>query len=836
MRYANRTRFSSLRLPKLLLLALLAGLAASVTPIARAASGTVILEISQAEAINKNTDLTPLFFWAVQQDFYPKLGVDGPSPPAGLTPGPQIEQRDWAVWDAPFQVTKTFADLSALGGSNIVHGAIELWEDDNDPDSDEFFDINPEPGRTLPLQFDVCSLRYTRQGDFATKLSGTTWIPQGVESDPGRVQINMRTADGKPFLPNNVAIADASPVQAVYHPRYIIKDKATAFMLQLSSSHSAPAGADITVTLTDGISTVSDSKSVIVPPEGLKVFFFDGSGTAAPFAPDKQPNFRRLGYTVAMNVPADATSPDPGGLFPNCIASQDNQLVGSLPIIATDSPKTLYLAWDWGASAIPGESITPAPPTVAQVTTTALANEKFRRAIFPIADVVSAVYPGRALSIKTELEPAPTILGWSVAAHIVGIDTLELMPRNNWFSENASRLRFGATAIGMSLGEFAPHAVLSEQGFSEVAVHEQGHTYQLSRRPCSTGGAAELLFGLGCRDEYAHAPADGAPYRASGYDVLGQVYPAGSGGAAGTREVLNSVNFMDSTGPLDGQPYDRWIDNLSYDWLSERLRSPQDPPLISLSGYVQAPGGLDQPTGGAITGKLLPSFRYDGVPDFPEAALGDQQGPNEGQFFVRLVTGQGNRNYRFTPLFDLEGNDSQGYGFFSFAVPWDPATTAIELVGPTKPADLGNPNATTGILIGMNVSSSTPTITKLRAAAGAAPDLGGQPFTPPTINFGERIVVAWDQQDADTPAANLVAILYVIPPKAPGSLSTVASAIPLAVNLTGGQATFAAGQFASLPGDYGARVVVSDGVNTASFEVDKLFSVRTGVYVPLTRR
>jgi hypothetical protein len=451
--------------------------------------------------------------------------------------------------------------------------------------------------------------------------------------------------------------------------------------------------------------------------------------------------------------------------------------------------------------------------------------------------VVSAVFPGRALSIKTELEPVPTILGWSVAAHMAGIDRLVLMPRKNWFSENASRLRFGASAIGISLAEFARHAVIAEQGFSEVAVHEQGHTFQLSRRPCSTGGVAELLFGLGCRDEYNHTASDGRPYQGSGYDVLGQVYPSGSGGATGTREVQGVTNFMDTTGPLDGQPYDRWIDNLSYDWLSEQLRKPQDPEVISLSGYVHVPGGLDKPTG-VITGTLLPSFRYDGVPDIAEAVLKDPQGPSEGQFFVRLVTSQGDRIYRFTPQFTLENSDTAGYGFFSFAVPWDPNTTKIELAGPIKPADLGKPMPidTTGILIGMNVSSFAPTVTKLRAAAGKAPDLGSGQFTPPTIKPGEQIVVAWDQQDADTSGTSLVAMLYLIPPKAPGSLSTVATAIPLAVNLVGGQATFSAGQFASLPGDYGARVVISDGVNTTSLDTPKLFSVRTGVYMPLTQR
>ncbi|HEU5102582.1 MAG TPA: hypothetical protein VFU22_26340 [Roseiflexaceae bacterium] len=833
MRHAFRFRSVFPRLRTLLLLALLAGLAASVAPIARAASGTVILEISQAEAINKNNDAFPLAFWAVQQDFYPKLTVGGGT----VVQGPEIAQRDWALWDPVVAVSKTYADLNELNDNSIVSGTVELWDAD-DIDAHDQFDINADPlapNRALRLLLDVCSLRFVRQGDTSgAQFSGPTWMPQGTESDPARVQVNIRTSDGRPFLPNNVAIADAGPVQAVYHPRYIIENKSTAFKLDLTSSHSIPVNAAIAVQMSDGFTTVSDVKSVVVPPEGLRVFFFDGSGSA-PYSPRKQPNLRRLQYTVAMNVTADSNEADKSGPFPNCVPSADNSLSGSVPVIATDSPKTLYLPWDWGASAIPGESITPAPPTVAQVRTTAEANEKFRKAIFPIADVVSAVYPGRALSIKTELEPAPTILGWSVAAHIVGIDTLELMPRNNWFSENASRLRFGATAIGMSLGEFAPHAVISEQGYSEVAVHEQGHTYQLSRRTCSTGGAAELLFGLGCRDEYNHAAIDGAPYRASGFDVLGQVYPSGSGGAASTRDV-NAVNFMDSTGPRDGDPYDRWIDNLSYDWLSEQLRSPQDPAVISMSGYVQVPGGLDQPTSAAVTGKLLPAFRYDGVPDLPEATLGDQQGPSEGQFYVRLVTAQGERRYRFTPQFQLENNDTGGYGFFAFAVPWDPATTAIELVGPTKASDLGNPNGTTGIPIGLNVSSAAPTITKLRAAAGKAPDLGGQQFTPPTINFGERIVVAWDQQDADTPGTDMVAMLYVIPPAPAGNLSAVATAIPLAVNLVGGQASFSAGQFASLPGDYGARVVVSDGVNTTSFEVAKLFSVRTGVYLPLTRR
>src|SRR6476619_5077586 len=126
MLYATRSRLASPRLTIVLLLALLVGLAASVTPIARAASGTVILEISQAEAINKNSDVFPLAFWAVQQDFYPKLTAGG----GAVVTGPEIGQRDRAIWDPVVTTSRTFADLNELNDSSIVSGTVELWDAD----------------------------------------------------------------------------------------------------------------------------------------------------------------------------------------------------------------------------------------------------------------------------------------------------------------------------------------------------------------------------------------------------------------------------------------------------------------------------------------------------------------------------------------------------------------------------------------------------------------------------------------------------------------------------------------------------------------------------------
>ena len=153
MRYVTRFRLVRTHLKIVLLLVLLAGLAASVAPIARAASGTVILEISQAEAINKNSDVFPLAFWAVQQDFYPKLTAGG----GAVVTGPEIGQRDWAIWDPVVTTSRTFADLNELNDSSIVSGTVELWDAD-DIDSHDQFDINADPvtpNRALRLLLDV---------------------------------------------------------------------------------------------------------------------------------------------------------------------------------------------------------------------------------------------------------------------------------------------------------------------------------------------------------------------------------------------------------------------------------------------------------------------------------------------------------------------------------------------------------------------------------------------------------------------------------------------------------------------------------------------------------
>ncbi|HEU5089416.1 MAG TPA: hypothetical protein VFT99_18295, partial [Roseiflexaceae bacterium] len=333
-----------------MLLALLcAGFAGGVIPVARAASGSVILEIRQAEAVNHNTDYEGILPWRWQQDMFPKLGVGDFVTPPVLSQGPEIEQRDWAVWDPAFSNTHTWADVADLNGGD-VRGVVQLFDNDDALGTDHL-DINPANSNyDLQLRFNPCSLRFSRDDDpLHREFTGFTWIDRGFEGDPARVQVRMRTADGRSFLPNNVAIAEASPVQTVFNPMAIIDGKATAFMVELTSSHPGSVNATVTVTLFDGFTTATDTKPVVIPPEGLRAFFFDGSGTAAPSIPHKQPNMPRLNYTVNVDVPADSNTPNPSGPFPNCVASADNTLSSSTPIVITDSPGVVYLPWDWRA-------------------------------------------------------------------------------------------------------------------------------------------------------------------------------------------------------------------------------------------------------------------------------------------------------------------------------------------------------------------------------------------------------------------------------------------------------------------------------------------------------
>lgn len=711
-------------------------------------------------------------------------------------------------------------------------------------------DINPlvglpsSPEKILNLVFDTCRMTFSGPG-VTTAGPGAAWVGPGSEPNPDEaasIRLEVSTADGRPFSPDDIAISRLTPVQSVYEPRFIIADKATALMAEFGSSWAVAQSAVVSATLSDGLTTVTDRKTVTIPPGGTRVIFFDGSGEAGPFFPRKVPGSitsgggtGTLAYTVSAeisNETIDRPVPHP---FENCPPTANNQRSGTHPIIATQDLFTLYLPWDWADRA---GSIAPVVPSIASVMTTASANERLRLAAFPLATVNSAVAPVPAISSYplvpgTEaLEPFITMMGADVAASAVGIGRIVLMPRNGWFFSNGisgtNRLSpFANNAIGLSLAEFVPRAVIAEQGFSQVAVHEIGHALTLSQRKCRDGGIGEFFLNAGCRDEYTHTAADGAPYIGQGYDVLGMVYPTGFGGLLGTREVIAN-NIMTTTGMLDGS-YDRWLDTFSYDILSEKLRLPNDPPLISVAGYIKVDGALDEPAKISTSGQLFTSYRFDGIPDIVQGK--SQEAVGDGLFVIRILTSTAGEAYlyRFIPQFEVEGNQTKGYGFFAFTVPWPANAQRIELTRYDL-ADTSQPTLLEA-MDSLEQSKSSPKISDLKASAANSAASVAIEGALPTFTADQSITLEWQAEDADTEGKALRAMVYLIPPANPVmAMTTIMSettklAIPVAVEVQGNQITLQSNQLRNALGDYGAKLLVSDGINTTELEVPKLFTV-----------
>ncbi len=774
-----------------------------------APDGQLVVTIDEALAREKNTDTV----FGNQEDFYVRVSVNGDP----VVTSRVIDGRDHPSWTPSITVT-----ANVVKARQVFPVTVELWDAD-DTSADDQFDLNPASGKTLNLEFDSCLMRWQRVDGTEEYGPGPAWMPREVDlgslsGDPGQVHVQITTGDGKPFSPDDVAIVNASPVQAVFNPKYLISDKPTSFMLQLASSWSVSRNADISVTFDDGMATVTDSKTVVVPPAGLRVFFFDGSGSAGAFMPKRNDTDHLLHFDVMMDVEGEPpTVPVPPWF--NCVGANNVLSGGALKTIVTRNDLVVYRRWDWSDDAN--------PPSVATLQTNFMANETFRQAVFPIPaergsfaldPAITEFGPATPdiLGIIPDFfgfEPAQTIAVQSTAAMLAGIDRLVLMPRNGWFSDNDSRIDFGSGGIGLSLAEFGPHAVIAEAGFSEVAVHELGHTYWQSQHSCSTGGAAEDLLNVGCRDEYLHTAADGRPYLAMGFDVVGNVYPSGVGPvSAGTREV-SSTNLMDTTPAAPGA-FDRWIDTFTYNDIADRLNQNQDPALLTVTGLIWARKGLASPAPD-FAAYLFPAYQFDGTPDLPEAKPGASSGG--GLFAIYLATGQGPRIYRFNPrFFTVQGQGDAA--FFSFSIPWDAGATALALDVPSNPQD--EEQSQDMEIFRIDRTASSPKVSVLQAAIDTAPAQGSPQPEPPTIQAGHDLVVAWQADDSDS--KDLRAVLLLQPPF---DKDLYNGWLPFGVFLKDNQAVIPYEQLAGRPGQYGARLLVSDGLNSAALDSQFLFDV-----------
>jgi len=768
-----------------------------------------------------------------QADFYCKGKIDAG---AQMVSAPPISNKDET--DLGFTVTETVPLTSRFHPVSI-----ELWDsDDGDPTGDDQADINPATGKkSLDLLFDACTFTWT--GDLVGG-NGPRTVRGAGDGDIGELTFDIGTASNRPFSPDDVAIRAAFPVQVTFDDEYVVAGKATTIRVWLTSSYAGPRNGSVTVTARDSVGNVfTETRNVTVPPEGTVIYMFDGTGGPTPFTPLGTPNLSQFCWDVTTDFGIEGP---PGGLpvgFENCYGLNNNVVNHCRRMAFIDNPTVVYMPYDWTAGG------GPVPPGAGAMATTFASSEPFRLATSPVPFVDSSVAPAPLIdtTVADFGEPWVSMVEMAPLVMASGIDRLVLTPPNGWFAANIAEFPYlPASVIGLSLGEFFPRVVIAEAGFSEVSTHEVGHTYRLSRRSCTTGGIWEELFDLGCRDEYNHTSPP-SPYPASGFDVLGNIYPFGNAPTTpGTREV-NTTNIMGSTSAPVGS-HNLWIDALSYNHLIQDMHLGGGPlvPLltggaspdeldageehavaavvapatvaITTGGWIQAINGIntDPPAFAAL---MLPSFLVESSIsgfDLPEAPVGGTSGT--GPFAIRFVTPQGVRTYRFLPAVrPPELASPMDGGPYAMALPWDPNTTRIELMGPTNFYHLGQNQDM--LLAAMDRTIASPIVQNVRAGIDTAPTQGGPQPEPPTIPPGHTVGVAWDELDTDS--VDLQRHLLLRPPQ-----NVHVGLLPLAVDVAGGQWVMPQMVRDALPpGAYGMAFMISDGINSTTLEMPQTFDL-----------
>ena len=759
----------------------------ALTPWIPTPAAEVVLEFKEAQARHKGKDVASIF--GDPQDFFPVVQVVG-------VPGPvHVVQsnRDHPSWNGYRVVVPVDPSL------RLVPVTVRL--DEADPTTNEQFDIHPATGPLdYAFTFDACTMDYTDVAlvpFFLGNPRGETWLPRGNggAGDPNKdakVKIKITTGDGEPFTTDDLAVTEATPVQAPYGPQSIVENKPTAVKVRIESTFSSSVTAHVTVDLDDGVVPRSQTRSFSVPPEGLTVYLFDD----VPYLPQKNLANPRLLYSVRMTVPSET-------YLPNDCESQNNELLArTLPVVRTQDKLTVYRPFD---APIAGGTLDLI--STAELSDAYDANELFRKAVYPIASLNSAYnsVPVVASGSFPMNNVATQLVRLSVLAAAVGIDKMVLVPRAGSLSD------IGLDYPGVSLGWAAPRAVFVEHDTFTTAAHEIAHTFGLSRRNCTNGGVMETLFHSGCVDEYKH-PAPPAPYMARGFDVEGDVHPFGYGGLPGTRDVL-AFNFMDQ----NVLPYGRWVDSYTFDLLTDEYRLQSDPTLIAVWGFVDMPGGLQDPPA-PFSGGLNFSYTFEGFPDLPEAPLGGSSGA--GRFEIRIVSQTGTRIYRLNPVYATDETlDGTERGHFGLALPYPPDfLLRVELWGPSQPM---NEEAPADTLLAQKVRTlASPVVSSLRAGVDVAPTFGGPQPEPPTIGPGHAAVVGWLAGDSDSAQLRTAIVLG-----APSLPTEYDNYVPMEIEIVGNTYTIPHEWLASRPGLYQGAVGVSDGLNMTGFDQPGLFII-----------
>ncbi|MFO0974459.1 MAG: hypothetical protein U1A27_13610 [Phycisphaerae bacterium] len=591
---------------------------------------TVVVQVLEVRALQR-FDPTILGV-SNDADFFGDVTIDGHR--FNL---PIKEGRNDAFWDKRGGAEGTFAqDVSGNSVSIQVH----IREDDQlGTGADNEADISPASGRTrLNLVFNLCSMRVS--GDVPEQGAQDVIVAEG-NGDAGRARIRLRVGldEGRPPTTDDVALVNADLVQVVHDASRLIADKPTVVMVRVANNFSTPEDLPVRVVATeDGRVIRDETRMVRVGGHAVQREYLFADNPLR-FSGKDPPEINPLNFLPPPSVVEVTVTVDPSRALESGLPALDCRRLNNTTTLRRKCFRTRPLELMWGRAGtaldigffVPHDRfkltqrlghgfISATYPIAPDNLTSDTASFDILPPATAVLDVLHAVAGLTGLPADA-IQPFIMVYEMNIIAGIAGNDRLMGVLPTGFFNRYSYDL--WADTIGLSLGEFAPRAVIFEPDGQSImppppfeddidgatlAAHELGHTFGLSVDEdlknifCNvslpeifngTGYAnpAILLCGaLGGFDEYKLDDPDralGLP--AHGFWVAQGVEPPELAMLPGNE--LCDAHCLMGNGSMNRRAGAvptgvQWIDLADYEQLLDKFTESIDPELMLVSGVV----------------------------------------------------------------------------------------------------------------------------------------------------------------------------------------------------------------------------------------------------------
>lgn len=555
-----------------------------------------ILDIKPNSDMEGDDDFVP--FYDNHADIYGKITIAGQAFDL-----PQIEDSDFPHWNDVFLKPVT---------SSPVPITIAIFEADSGlTGGDGVVDVNPSSASTsLELEFDLCALTLRLGSSLAPTLDVVT-INAGSGDNQATIHLKVDLVDGRPVTSDDLSVVEVDLVQVLFRSQKLISGKPTLVLARIANNYTTSITTNVRVSVSGGGFAKNDVFPMTLGAgEVRKEYFYASDPLRFPSSAAPYP----VTVMVRLDDPNVQTLPSN-----DCRRGNDGN-TNRLGWKTVHTPRRYALMWTKVGTLLDGFNFA----SNGQLKTNMDLGGAYIHGVYPLTGPYNykapvGVLPPLTASIDwlaTVLSafgiPADNVMPFALVfelngvANLAGCDRLMgVLPNKNWFR------RFSGNSFervnGMSLGEFAPKAVIflpqdtegSNTGpFMTLPAHELGHTFGLSTDPAlKTNWACDIdwpvLGSTGCGivggfDEYKNDNApNGNP--SNGYWIAQGNEPTAIAGLL-NQEQCNSNCFMAGSGinaHLNWVTFNRkWIDPADYDRLVEKLQKTPDPEVIYVSGMI----------------------------------------------------------------------------------------------------------------------------------------------------------------------------------------------------------------------------------------------------------